>query len=281
MAAYQFSNNAQTTLANICNSGDTSINVVSATGFPTATPYSILIDTELLLVTSGASTTTWGVSRAQEGTAAATHAPAATVTQLVTDAGLNSLNQAYYPYWGVSGLTGASLASRYVGATGAAPPGSGTFAVGDIVVIQSGGIGVCVGAGTPGTWVTIAPQNSSFATHVVSTAPGPPTAVPILNINTVTLAPNSTDQKGTLILTVSGATPVGAGQAMCTVTFSTAYANAHYGVALTQSNSPVTGVVGFTPGVVSKTASSFEVWNNSAVSLPISTVLNVDYVVIG
>jgi hypothetical protein len=279
MAAYNFSNNAQTTLASICNIGDSSISVVSATGFPTATPYSILIDTELLLVTSGASTTTWGVSRAQEGTAAATHAASATVTQLVTLAGLNSLNQAYYPYWGVSGLTGASLASRYVGATGAAPPGSGTFAVGDFVVIQSGGIGVCIGAGTPGTWVTIAPQNfsTSFATHVISTAPGPPTTS-ALNpaLSSATLAANSTDQKGTVIA-VTGGTPVNQGSTICQVNFASAYPNAHYGVVVTQSTAIGTA---FVPQVFNKLTTGFGIWACGS-NMAASNTFAIDYVVIG
>lgn len=51
-----------------------------------------------------------------------------------------------------SGLTGATSASRYVGATAAGPPTTGTFAVGDFVVTQAGRIWVCTSAGTPGTW---------------------------------------------------------------------------------------------------------------------------------
>ena len=50
------------------------------------------------------------------------------------------------------GLTGATVASRYVGGTTVGPPTTGTFAVGDFVVDQTATIWVCVGAGTPGTW---------------------------------------------------------------------------------------------------------------------------------
>ena len=53
----------------------------------------------------------------------------------------------------VSGLTGATAASRYVGATATGAPTSGTFAIGDFVVAQNGHIWVCTVAGTPGTWV--------------------------------------------------------------------------------------------------------------------------------
>ncbi len=51
-----------------------------------------------------------------------------------------------------TGLTGATGASRYVGATSNGPPLTGTFIVGDYVIDRSGGIYVCITAGTPGTW---------------------------------------------------------------------------------------------------------------------------------
>lgn len=55
-----------------------------------------------------------------------------------------------------SGITGATAASRYVGAiaSGTAPV-SGTFVTGDFVIIQTGGIAICTAGGTPGTWTTI------------------------------------------------------------------------------------------------------------------------------
>lgn len=54
-----------------------------------------------------------------------------------------------------SALTGATAATRYVGGTTSGAPASGTFAVGDFVVAQSGHIFVCTVAGTPGTWVDV------------------------------------------------------------------------------------------------------------------------------
>jgi hypothetical protein len=51
-----------------------------------------------------------------------------------------------------AGLTGATAASRYVGATASGAPSSGTFAIGDYIVDQSGAMWVCTTAGTPGTW---------------------------------------------------------------------------------------------------------------------------------
>lgn len=58
-------------------------------------------------------------------------------------------------YLDVSGLTGATAASRYVGATASGAPASGTFAVGDYIIEQTGKIYVCTVAGTPGTWTQI------------------------------------------------------------------------------------------------------------------------------
>lgn len=51
-----------------------------------------------------------------------------------------------------TGLTGATAASRLAGATAGGSPTSGTFAVGDAVVDQLGGLWICTVAGSPGTW---------------------------------------------------------------------------------------------------------------------------------
>jgi hypothetical protein len=54
-----------------------------------------------------------------------------------------------------AGLTGATAASRYVGATTGGAPTTGTFALGDFVIDQQLGITwVCTAAGSPGTWAT-------------------------------------------------------------------------------------------------------------------------------
>jgi hypothetical protein len=65
-----------------------------------------------------------------------------------------------------TGLTGATAASRYVGATTSGAPTSGTFAKGDFVIDQTGIVWICTVAGGPGTWQTIhtsAPLNLSAA----------------------------------------------------------------------------------------------------------------------
>lgn len=52
-------------------------------------------------------------------------------------------------------LTGATQATRYVGATTSGAPVSGTFAKGDFIVAQNGHLFVCTTAGSPGTWVDV------------------------------------------------------------------------------------------------------------------------------
>lgn len=75
----------KTTLAAaITTTNATSLTVTDYQGFPTSA-FSILIDSELLRVTAGFSTTTWTVARGYLSTTAATHLIAATVT-LVPDA---------------------------------------------------------------------------------------------------------------------------------------------------------------------------------------------------
>ncbi len=54
-----------------------------------------------------------------------------------------------------SGLTGATSASRYVGATASGAPASGTFSIGDFVIAQNGNMWICTAAGSPGTWVQV------------------------------------------------------------------------------------------------------------------------------
>lgn len=54
-----------------------------------------------------------------------------------------------------TGLTGATSASRYVGATAHGAPTSGTFAQGDWIIDRSGATYLCITAGSPGTWQNI------------------------------------------------------------------------------------------------------------------------------
>ena len=71
------------TVSLIYGTGATSIKVNSASGFPTSGSYTIQIDSEHMLVTAGQGTTTWTVTRAQDGTTAATHTGGDGVTRVV------------------------------------------------------------------------------------------------------------------------------------------------------------------------------------------------------
>lgn len=66
-----------------------------------------------------------------------------------------------------TGLTGATSASRYVGATTSGAPASGTFVVGDFAVAQNGHIWVCTSAGSPGTWTDAGSAATGIAQSIV------------------------------------------------------------------------------------------------------------------
>ncbi len=55
----------------------------------------------------------------------------------------------------ITGLTGSTVASRYVGQTASGSPASGAHLLGDFVTTTAGEIFVCTVAGTPGTWVQV------------------------------------------------------------------------------------------------------------------------------
>lgn len=61
------------------------------------------------------------------------------------------------------GLTGALEPARFAGGTESGAPTTGTFAVGDFVVDQTGTFWHCVVAGSPGTWSAIAGTEIAYA----------------------------------------------------------------------------------------------------------------------
>ncbi|MGH2512350.1 MAG: hypothetical protein ACRDGQ_06660 [Candidatus Limnocylindrales bacterium] len=80
-------------------------------------------------------------------------------------------------------LTGATAATRYVGATASGAPVTGTFAVGDYIIDQSGSAWVCTTAGTPGTWSQLGAGSFSnpmttAADMIVGGTGGTPTRLP-------------------------------------------------------------------------------------------------------
>lgn len=75
-----------------------------------------------------------------------------------------------------SGKTGASSAtSSYAGATASGAPTTGTFALGDFIIDQTGRIWVCTIAGTPGTWVPTGGAQGIVAAPTTTGSAGTPT----------------------------------------------------------------------------------------------------------
>ena len=71
---------ASTTVSGNVTASATTVAVVSAGSFPATAEFRVQVDSEILLVTAGAGTTTWTVTRGADGTAAATHTTGAAVT---------------------------------------------------------------------------------------------------------------------------------------------------------------------------------------------------------
>jgi hypothetical protein len=73
-----------------------------------------------------------------------------------------------------SGLTGATTASRYVGATTSGAPASGTFATGDFIITQDGHVFICTSGGTPGSWANAGASAgvSTFNSRTGTVTPG-------------------------------------------------------------------------------------------------------------
>src|SRR5437016_4936516 len=84
-----FANAATSSLVSRINSSVTSLTVVDASSFPATGNFRIVIDTEIMQVTA-VSTNTLTVVRGTEGTTAASHSSAATVTVILTAAALAS-----------------------------------------------------------------------------------------------------------------------------------------------------------------------------------------------
>jgi Tfp pilus assembly protein PilV len=84
-SAYKADTTPATTLASAMTASQLTISVASAIGFPSSSPYIVKIDSELILVSSGAGTTTWtvrdAIERGYQGTTATVHSAGAAVVQ--------------------------------------------------------------------------------------------------------------------------------------------------------------------------------------------------------
>lgn len=98
----QFANNTSDTLGAAALATDTTISVTTGSKWPASGQFRVLIDSEILLVTAR-STNTLTVKRGQEGTTAAAHSLGATVTQILTQGGLDR--------WLLDSVAGAGSAS--------------------------------------------------------------------------------------------------------------------------------------------------------------------------
>jgi hypothetical protein len=73
------------------------------------------------------------------------------------------------PVVGVSGLTGATTATRIAGGTGGGPPASGTFVTGDVVAdTANAALWICTSGGTSGTWIPVGGRARIFSTSGAS-----------------------------------------------------------------------------------------------------------------
>lgn len=86
----RLANNAETTLSSVVVTTDTTISVSSALEFPTEGDFRIVIDNELMLVTS-VSGNTFTVTRGIEGTSASNHVVATSLAQILTEEGIKRL----------------------------------------------------------------------------------------------------------------------------------------------------------------------------------------------
>jgi len=83
MSIEQYANGASTTITEDLDASENGVDVTSATGFPTAGNFRVLVDSEIMIAT-GVSGSTFAVVRGAEGTTAATHTNGATITHIVT-----------------------------------------------------------------------------------------------------------------------------------------------------------------------------------------------------
>lgn len=91
MPAFKYANNPSTTLSGAVDSVATSINATSGADFPATGKFTIVVDSEIMLVT-GVAGTTWTVQRGFEGSAASAHSVNAPITGVLTRASLFSAN---------------------------------------------------------------------------------------------------------------------------------------------------------------------------------------------
>jgi hypothetical protein len=95
-----------------------------------------------------------------------------TISGTATTGAITATGQIQATDFRANGLTGSTNSSRYVGATASGAPLSGSYALGDYVIDQTGLIWVCTAAGSPGTWNSLAGvTNTQTLTNKTLTSP--------------------------------------------------------------------------------------------------------------
>lgn len=117
MATEKYTNNAQTTLTGAITNAQTTIPVAAFAGFPAAAQYRIIVDAEIMIVTGGAGTLTWTVSRGAEGTSNVSHLSAAPVTHVLTAGAIDQMRTDNSQQGTTAGLPTAEKAGRIYRAT--------------------------------------------------------------------------------------------------------------------------------------------------------------------
>ena len=112
MAVEQFSNAPQTTITEDLTDVETDVDVASASGFPAAAQYRILIESELMLVIAGAGTGTWTVTRGAEGTANVAHSSGTTVTHVLTAGAIAQMRADDVPTAAYASIPAAGIEGR-------------------------------------------------------------------------------------------------------------------------------------------------------------------------
>jgi hypothetical protein len=91
MAKEMYSNNVSGSVNTTITSSATTLIVNGYEAFPQTGQFTVLIESEIILVTAGAGTNTWTIARGQEGTTAASHNSGRSSTRTLTDGSLRRL----------------------------------------------------------------------------------------------------------------------------------------------------------------------------------------------
>jgi hypothetical protein len=125
--------------------------------YPGGSNYSFYADTNCVSITLDNFLGTWG-------TPPVISSPAAQTTIITPQQANTSTSPvSSFPAVAIGGLSGATAASRYVGATANGHPASGTFAVGDFTVDQTGSIWICTTGGAVGSGAAFAQLTTAAA----------------------------------------------------------------------------------------------------------------------